>query len=336
MATKPLPPFAWVLIAWGLYTVSWPLGHGSVINDIYAVAAFGPLLLGAWHYGVRGALVSVSLFFPLQVWLYLATGHSWGWDMLAGQSGAAGLAVMAIVTICAGVTSDAYRKMQAALHSQAEMVAAVSHEVRTPLTAVVGIARELEDGWQTLSDEIRRELVGLVSEQAIEMTAIVEDLLTAAKAQQGQLVFEAAVADLTEIASSVMGQLRLGSPVQGRAIAWADPGRARQVIRNLVVNAARYGGPAVEVNAGTNGSTVWLEVSDDGKGVPPDQVKTLFNAYAVHNNRVDSHGLGLSLSRKLAVLMGGDLTYSRANDRTVFRLSLPKAVVSEPLAGRLS
>lgn len=336
MAIKPLPRAAWVVLAWTLYLASWPLGHGSVVNDVYAVAAFGPLLIGAWHYGLRGAVVSVSLFFPIQIWLYLASGHDWGWDMLAGQAGATGLGVMAIVTICAGVTSDSYKNMLRALRSQADLVAAVSHEVRTPLTAVVGIARELEDSWPTLPDEVRRELVGLVAEQAVDMTAIVEDLLTAAKAEQGQLAIEASVADLTEIASSVVGQLRLGSPVQGRAIAWADPGRARQVIRNLVVNAARYGGPEVELTAGTNGSMVWIEVSDDGKGVPPEQVKTLFNAFAANKDRVDSHGLGLALSRQLAVLMEGDVTYTRANGRTVFRLSLPKAVVAEPLAGRFS
>ncbi len=336
MAIKPLPPGAWVLLAWGLYIVSWPIGHASVLNDMYAVAAFGPLLLGAWHFGIRGALTSVALFLPLQIWLYLASGHRWGWDMVAGESGAAGLTVMAIVTVCAGITSSAYQDMQRALRSQAELVAAVSHEVRTPLTAVVGLARELQDSWLTLPDEMRRELVGLVAEQAVDMSAIVEDLLTTAKADQGQLAIEASVADLSEIASSVVDQLRLESEVQGRAVAWADPGRARQVIRNLVVNAARYGGPMLELNAGANGSMVWIEVTDDGMGVPPEQVKTLFKVYGTNNDRVDSHGLGLAVSRQLAVLMDGDLTYSRTNGKTVFRLSLPKAVVSEPLAARVS
>jgi len=325
-----------VFLAWALYIASWPLGHGSIINDIYAVAAFGPLLLGAWQYGLRGAVLSVSIFFPIQIWLFLASDHRWGWDMLAGQSGAAGLVVMAIVTICAGVTSTSYRKMQRALRSQADLVAAVSHEVRTPLTAVVGLARELEDSWNTLPDEVRRELVGLVAEQAVDMTAIVEDLLTAAKADQGQLTIEASTTDLSEVAESVVEQLRLDSPVQGHAVAWADPGRTRQVIRNLVVNAARYGGPKVELIAGANGSMVWLDVTDDGQGVTAEQENALFRPFAAHNRRADSHGLGLALSRQLAVLMGGDLTYTRSNGRTVFRFTLPKAIALEPMVGRLS
>jgi signal transduction histidine kinase len=325
-----------VSFAWALYIASWPFGHGSIINDIYAAAAFGPLLLGAWHYGLRGAVLSVSFFFPIQIWLFLVSDHRWGWDMLAGQSGAAGLVVMAIVTICAGVTSTSYRKMQRALRSQADLVAAVSHEVRTPLTAVVGLARELEDSWNTLPDEVRRELVGLVAEQAVDMMAIVEDLLTAAKADQGQLTIEASPTDLSEVAESVVEQLRLDSQVQGHAVAWADPGRTRQVIRNLVVNAARYGGPKVELIAGANGSMVWLDVTDDGEGVTPEQEKALFRPFAAHDRRTDSHGLGLALSRQLAVLMGGDLTYTRANGRTVFRFTLPKAVALEPMVGRLS
>ncbi len=336
MASKPLPRAVLVLFAWALYIASWPLGHGSVVNDIYAVAAFGPLLLGAWYYGLRGAVLSVSIFFPIQIWLFLASDHRWGWDMVAGQSGAAGLAVMAIVTICAGVTSTSYRNMQRALRSQADLVAAVSHEVRTPLTAIVGLARELEDSWTTLPDDVRRELVGLVAEQAVDMTVIVEDLLTAAKAEQGQIAIEAATTDLTEIATSVVGQLRLDSQVEGKAVAWADPGGARQVIRNLVVNAARYGGPKVELIAGTNGSMVWLDVTDDGNGVSPEQVKDLFSPFASHDRRADSHGLGLALSRQLAILMGGDLTYRRSGDRTVFRFTLPKAVALEPMVGRIS
>lgn len=336
MAIKPLPRAVLVILAWALYIGSWPLGHGSIINDIYAVAAFGPLLLGAWKYGLSGAVLSVSVFFPIQIWLFLASDHRWGWDMLGGQSGAVGLVVMAIVTICAGVTSTSYRKMQRALRSQADLVAAVSHEVRTPLTAVVGLARELEDSWNTLPEEVRRELVGLVAEQAVDMSAIVEDLLTAAKADQGQLSIEASTTDLSEIASSVVEQLRLDSPVQGQALAWADPGRTRQVIRNLVVNAARYGGPKVELIAGVNGSMVWLEVTDDGKGVTPEQEKDLFSPFAAHDRRADSHGLGLALSRQLAVLMGGDLTYLHSNNRTVFRFTLPKAVALEPMVGRLS
>jgi signal transduction histidine kinase len=334
---KPsLSPAVRVLLVWGVYIASWPLGHGSIINDVYAVAAFGPLLIGAWQFGLRGAVLSVWALFPIQSWLFLASDHRWGWDMLGGQSGAVGLAVMATVTICAGVTSTSYRNMQQALRSQSDLVAAVSHEVRTPLTAVVGLARELEDSWCNLSDEVRLELVSLVAEQAVDMTAIVDDLLTAAKADQGQLAIEACTTDLSAIASSVVDQLRLDSPVQGQALAWADPARTRQVIRNLVVNAARYGGSRVEIFAGANGSKVWLDVIDDGQGVPPEQQKVLFSPFAAHDRRADSHGLGLALSRQLAVLMGGDLTYTRSNNRTVFRFALPKAVSLEPMVGRFS
>ncbi|MDP3983799.1 MAG: HAMP domain-containing sensor histidine kinase, partial [Acidimicrobiia bacterium] len=211
---------------------------------------------------------------------------------------------------------------------QADLVAVVSHEVRTPLTAVVGIARELKDGWSTLPEETRLELVGLVAESAEDMAAIVEDLLTAAKAEQGNLVIESSAADLSGIASSVVDQLRFGSSVHGQAVAWADPHRARQIIRNLVVNAARYGGPQVELQAGSNGSMVWIEVTDNGAGISPGQLEKLFSPYTANQDRQDSNGLGLALSRQLANLMDGDLSYRRVDGKTVFRFSLPKAVDS--------
>ncbi|HEX5671633.1 MAG TPA: ATP-binding protein, partial [Acidimicrobiia bacterium] len=103
-----------------------------------------------------------------------------------------------------------------------------------------------------------------------------------------------------------------------------------------VVNATRYGGPEVELIAGANGSMVWLDVTDNGNGVTPEQEHALFRPFAAPERRADSHGLGLALSRQLAVLMGGDLTYTRSNGRTVFRFTLPKAVALEPMVGRIS
>ncbi len=69
-------------------------------------------------------------------------------------------------------------------------------------------------------------------------------------------------------------------------------------------------------------------MSDNGLGVPVNRVNELFSPYAGNDDRPDSTGLGLSFSRQLAVMMGGNLTYRRVADRTVFRLTLPKAVAA--------
>jgi signal transduction histidine kinase len=325
-----------VILAWALYVASWGIGHASFLNDVFAVWAFGPLLLTAWLYGLRGALVATLLFFPIQAGLFLAGGHQPGWDALAGRDGAAGLGVMALVTLAGGWAAGSQRRMRDLVRSQADLVAVVSHEVRTPLTGVIGLARELEDRWTVLSEDTRRELVELISQSAGDMFSIVEDLLTAAKAEQGQLTIDPTVTDLSEVAASVVHQLRLPAPVEGQALAWADPHRVRQVIRNLVVNASRYGGPLISLQAGSNGVSVFVEVADNGVGIAPERIESLFDPHAINRQHRDSHGLGLALSRRLAILMGGDLGYTRVEERTVFKLTLPKAVVATMPARSLS
>ncbi len=321
----------WVLVTWAAYVGTWPLGHGSFFNDVYAVMAFGPLMMGAWFFGFRSAIVAVLGFIPLQMALYLANGHAPGWDALAGPEGAAGFAVMILVTCFVGWASDCNHRLQHSLAAKADLVAVVSHEVRTPLTGVVGMSRELQQSWPTLNDEIKQELVDLIAQSADDMSSIVEDLLTAASAEQGKLVIHPGVTDLSEVAGAVVEQLGAVVSIGGQALAWADPGRVRQVIRNLVVNACRYGGPEISLRAGADGTQAFIDVSDSGEGVPVEKLPSLFVPHSSDLRHPDSHGLGLALSHQLAILMGGSLSYRRVGEQTVFRFSLPRAVIPAPV-----
>jgi signal transduction histidine kinase len=108
--------------------------------------------------------------------------------------------------------------------------------------------------------------------------------------------------------------------------ALGDPLRVRQILRNLLTNAGRYGGDEVSVEVGVAGTTAWLAVSDNGQGVPEKDAELIFDSYQRSDNAVQepkSVGLGLSVSRKLARMMGGDITYSRRDDLTRFELTLP-------------
>lgn len=320
-----MPKATWVALLWIAYVSTWTLGHRSELH--YMSIALVPLVAGAWLYGRKLAIPTAAFFIPLQAILFLSTHHSLGWEAVGGIDGLAGQLALVAVTLMTGFTSDAYRRLANMVSTQSGIVAAVSHEVRTPLTAVVGIAQELDANWASIPDETRHELVGLVAEQAADMTAIVEDLLTAAKAEQGKLTIDPQPVDLLDVVVSVMTQLRIEPlPVSGSARAWADPQRVRQVMRNLVVNARRYGGKEIALLCGTDGGHAFVEVSDNGLGVPNGQLEELFSPYAGTDDRPDSTGLGLAFSRKLAVMMGGNLTYRRVGNRTVFRLTLPKAV----------
>jgi signal transduction histidine kinase len=213
-----------------------------------------------------------------------------------------------------------------------EFVAKVSHELRTPLTAVLGLTTEMS-AMEPMSDEERAELLTLVAEQAGEMTNIVEDLLVASRAEIGTVSIDVRVVDLeVELQSAIDVVGAALSEVPGSVPeAMADPGRVRQILRNLLTNAMRYGGPHIRVVAGWRMDRVWLEVRDDGAGVEPHLAATIFEPYGTaHSGVMGSVGLGLSVSRQLAELMRGSLTYRRDGQESVFRLELPIA----PTAGQ--
>lgn len=127
----------------------------------------------------------------------------------------------------------------------------------------------------------------------------------------------------------------LGSPgamsfkvVGGPGKAWADPTRTRQAIRNLLTNAVRYGGSEVVIEAATDegANSTTLMVRDSGIPLELDQWESIFEPYQQAHDRdtaPGSVGLGLSVSRQLARLMGGDLTYRGDERGSVFELTVP-------------
>lgn len=213
------------------------------------------------------------------------------------------------------------------VRSKDEFIAKVSHELRTPLTAVVGLTSEITAA-AGLSNEERQELMRLVAGQAAEMSYIVDDLLVAARAETGTVSVDPEVIDIVgqlEITLEGLG-IRVQEKPSGVRRAVADPNRVRQILRNLLTNAERYGGPNRRVLAGSSSGFVWLEVRDDGDGVPQSKVGEIFEPYGTAHSGVEgSVGLGLSVARQLAELMGGTLTYRRDGDESVFRLELPMA-----------
>lgn len=215
-----------------------------------------------------------------------------------------------------------------------EFIARVSHEIRTPLTAVLGLTTEMTS-MDRMSDSERAELMHLVADQAVEMSYLVEDLLVASRAEIGRVAIDTRLVDLeVEFRAAVdavgVGAVELPAPIPH---AIADPARVRQILRNLLTNAQRYGGPVVRVAAGSYYDKVWLEIRDDGEGVPETLARGIFEPYGTAHHGVEgSVGLGLSVSRQLSELMGGSLGYRRDRGESVFRLELPLAATPEESA----
>jgi PAS domain S-box-containing protein len=227
----------------------------------------------------------------------------------------------------------AHQKLQDLVHYKDEFVASVSHELRTPLTAVVGLSEELAGGsGEGFSGEELKEFYQLIAQQSREVAYIVEDLLVAARVEIETVSIDVQPVDLdAEVAATVSGwPSEFGDIVHraGGVKVEADPTRFRQITRNLLTNAIRYGGSDVVVVTQPDGDVGVLQVRDNGRGVDPEDLERIFEPYErasdVEIVRPGSVGLGLYVSRQLARLMGGDLTCRREDGETVFELSLPK------------
>jgi signal transduction histidine kinase len=217
-------------------------------------------------------------------------------------------------------------------------IATVSHELRTPLAAVVGFSGELANGLDGYDRDEIAEMVGLISGQSKEVAQLVDDLLTAERAASGNLTVSPANIELLEECRSIIGSLGVDLQVTilgGPATAWADTLRTRQIVRNLLTNAYRYGGTQVKVEVSSRPDVTTLVVSDDGPGVKGIDAEHIFDPYyrsqsSAADARPDSVGLGLAVARQLARMMGGDLVYRRRAGWTRFELTLPSA--PEPAA----
>lgn len=213
--------------------------------------------------------------------------------------------------------------------SKDEFIASVSHEIRTPLTGVHGSAMVLSQDWDRLTDEERSELIGYVATESGELARIVEDLLVAARADVGSLTVRIQPIDLTaEIKTTLDGiSFRNGRPDTSGVVgsARADPLRFRQILRNLVTNAVRYGGDRVSIQTEQAGGRVLVSVVDDGPGIPEHLWEMVFEPYQrahTDNSTPGSVGLGLTVARQLALLMDGDLSYRRSEGLSRFELLL--------------
>ena len=221
--------------------------------------------------------------------------------------------------------------------SKDRFIATVSHELRTPLSAVVGFAGELAEGLDGFTRDEIMEMVGLISTQSIEVAHLVDDLLTAERAASGNLTVKPTVIDLHEEVRSIVESLRDGIEVtvEGEPVrAWADTIRTRQIVRNLLTNANRYGGKRVHANISTRNEEALLVVSDDGDGVTGVDAEHIFDPYyrsQTEHTKPDSVGLGLAVARELARLMDGDLVYRRREGWTRFELTLPTAPEPAPV-----
>jgi two-component system, OmpR family, phosphate regulon sensor histidine kinase PhoR len=214
--------------------------------------------------------------------------------------------------------------------SKDDLVRSVSHELRTPLTTIVGLSSELRDRAVDFPSDERDDFIRLIAGQASEMADLVEDLLSVARSDIGVVQVVIEEIDVAATVQKVVDTWESGTlsiTSDGFPTARGDGFRVRQIIRNLLANAVKYGRPPCLIDISTTSDYVAMRVIDHGDGVPSGEDEAVFQRYYRAHDPVGlpgSVGIGLSLSRQLADLMEGTLTYFRDEERTVFELRLPK------------
>ena len=214
------------------------------------------------------------------------------------------------------------------------VVAAVSHELRSPLTSIKGYTSLLLSRWERLDDDQKRDMLEAVHHDAQRVTRLVTELLDISRLETGALVLRRGLVDLEELCSSVIDRLAFTYPLLDCAIdfddpfpsVWADADKVEQVLTNLIENAAKYADPTgLRIVGRVEADHVSVEVEDRGDGIRSEDLPRVFTKFFRGDDGSPSGtGLGLWISRGLAEAHGGTLDVaSRPGEGAGFVLSLP-------------
>ena len=244
---------------------------------------------------------------------------------------------------------EARKEAEDANRAKASFLAAMTHELRTPLNGVIGTVDVLK---QTTLEGHQMEMLDLVSESATSLLGIVDDILDFSKIEAGRLgveclplapqaVVEKACSVLAPMADKMDVELTLFTDPRIPERVLGDAVRLRQVLLNLTNNAIKFSSKieppsrvslrAVLLNQTEQEATVEFEVRDNGIGMDPDTIATLFRPFtqgdASISRRFGGTGLGLAISHNLVELMGGHIQVTSAPGQgSTFRATIPFAL----------
>lgn len=206
--------------------------------------------------------------------------------------------------------------LRAADEVKDHIVAVTSHELKTPLTSVLGFATTLLRKWERLTDEQKREQIGMIEEQSRRLSRLVDELLTLSKIQAGALEVHPQAVEVAAAVGSVASSFAedgagIEVAVPGGQRVLADPDLFHQILTNYVANALRYGRAPIRIDSRDVDGAVEIVVRDGGDGVPEEFVPRLFERFAQAETVEGGTGLGLSIVRGLARASGGDVWYQK-------------------------
>jgi signal transduction histidine kinase len=313
----------------------------TVLGSAMVIGGASPSVeVAALAYGI----VAIALFLPVRQ-TGLLTVYVLGWAAAITALGGSGLlpatgrgafdnfaTIVLLVSVAALMsrvarslleTQDRQQKLleqeRRSVEVKNEFVSMVSHELRTPITGISGFAETLRDHWRDLPPSEVDEFLTIVRGESDHLANLVEDILVIPRLDAGQLRFhleQVGVSDIVEsVAETVLDpstSAEIDVPVYVKV--WSDPVRLRQILRNLVENACKYGGNEIYISGEERrDGTYTVIVADNGSGIAEADQQRIFEHFE-QLSRGDARleqgvGLGLPIARKLARAMGGDLWY---------------------------
>jgi PAS domain S-box-containing protein len=187
-----------------------------------------------------------------------------------------------------------------------QFLAMITHELRTPLTSIKGFASTLLAEDVAFDNETQRQFVATIDEEADKLKDLIEHLIDISRMQAGNLRIDArelSVSSIIDVASAQLQMLTAHHDLyfdipQNLPFVLADKKRIAQVLVNLVDNAAKYSPPhtRITVSARQAGKFVQIDVSDEGKGIPPDERSSVFEVFYQANRNAPQKGAGLGLA----------------------------------------
>lgn len=236
-------------------------------------------------------------------------------------------------------------KAEGANKAKMEFLAVMSHELRTPLNAIGGYAQLLELGIRgPITPEQVKDLQRIRRSQA-HLLGLINDIMNFVRLETGRVVFHNGLHRVSELLENIEALTRpqmlasglhyTVSQCDASLVVWGDGEKMQQVLINLVSNAIKFtpAGGRIDVACEPSGENVLIRITDTGKGIPKEKLAEIFDPFVQVDPKFtrpqDGVGLGLAISRNLAVGMNGDLVAESTEGLgSVFTLTLPSSSVT--------